>query len=107
MSETESNPQLERILAQTVFFAGENIPFGDLSAEQTRTRAAELRAAVGWGPTARVAPVAMAWVELARAMDQDSAAAVRELDRDLVIRLAPKLWIVPPGGGMTEGVAPE
>ena len=48
-----------------MFIRGANRPFGELTARDARSRADELRAAVGWGPTARVAPVAQAWRELA------------------------------------------
>ena len=58
----------------------------------------ELRAATGWGPTARVAPVATAWAELAGVMRQTGAGQVRELAPDVVTRLAPRLWVVLPGG---------
>ena len=46
-------------------FGAANVPFGELTADDARARADELRAAIGWGPTARVAPVALAWRELA------------------------------------------
>ena len=49
------------------------MPFGELTAQDARARADELRAAIGWGPTARVAPVAMAWRELALTMERDAA----------------------------------
>ncbi len=62
--------QLAEILATTVFVDGANRPFGELTVAQTRGRADELRSAVGFGPTARVAPVARAWRELAMALEQ-------------------------------------
>ena len=68
--------ELERIVAQDVFIAGEHRPFGALTADDVRSRADELRAAVGWGPTARVAPVAQAWRELAMALDGAGAGTV-------------------------------
>ena len=52
--------ELEQILAQQVFIRGANRPFGELERDDVRARADELRAATGWGPTARVAPVAHA-----------------------------------------------
>lgn len=84
------------ILAQTVFVAGANLPFGELSEDQVRARAQELRAATGWGPTARVAPVALAWAELARAMQQAGAERVAALPAALIQQLAPRLWVVLP-----------
>ena len=62
-----------------------------------RARADELRAAVGWGPTARVAPVAQAWRELAMAMDRAGAATVGDLDPEVLVKLAPRLWVTLPG----------
>jgi hypothetical protein len=54
----------------------------------------------GFGPTARVGQVAMAWRELAMALQQAGAGSVGELDAETIMRLAPKLWIVPPGGSL-------
>src|SRR6476646_2336574 len=51
---------LARILAAEVFMRGANRAFSELTADDVRMRAQELRDAVGWGPTARVAPVAQA-----------------------------------------------
>jgi hypothetical protein len=93
-------PALDQILEQTVFIRGANVPFGDLTADDARARADELRAAVGWGPTARVAPVALAWSELASTMGRDGVRDVRGLPADVLVRLAPRLWVVPPGGSL-------
>jgi hypothetical protein len=95
---TGSSPELERILGQQVFIRGATRPFGELTLPDARARADELRAAAGWGPTARVAPVAMAWRELAMAMERTGAATVGELHAEVVVELAPKLWVVLPGG---------
>ena len=100
MAERAREPELRQILAQTVFIRGANIPFGELTVEDARERADELRAAIGWGPTARVAPVALAWRELATAMERETARAVRELDPERLVQLAPRLWIVPPTGSL-------
>ena len=99
MTQPEPQSQLKHITQQIVFARGANVPFGELTLDDARTRADELRAATGWGPTARVAPVARAWRELAMAMERTGAATVGQLDAQLVIELAPRLWIVPPGGG--------
>jgi hypothetical protein len=93
-------PTLETILATTVFVNGANRPFGDLTPDDVRSRADELRSVAGWGPTARVAPVAMAWRELLIALQQANASTVRELDAESAVEFAPKLWIVPPSGGL-------
>ncbi len=100
MSANEPQSALLHILGQTVFIRAANVPFGDLTAQDARARADELRAAIGWGPTARVAPVALAWRELAVTMERDGARAVSDLDPDFLLRLAPRLWVVPPGGGL-------
>ena len=90
----------DSILTTTIYVDGANRPFGELTVDQVRARADELRAATGWGPTARVAPVARAWRELAMALEQAQAATVAELDAAVVGELAPKLWVVPPGGSL-------
>ena len=100
MPAPERQQKLHHVLEQTVFIRAANVPFGELTAADARARADELRAAIGWGPTARVAPVAMAWRELALRMERDAARAVSDLDADLVLELAPRLWIVPPAGGL-------
>ena len=88
------------ILETPIHIRGANRPFGELTLDDVRARADELRAAVGFGPTVRVAPVARAWRELAIAMERAGAAAVAELSGDVVAELAPKLWVVPPGGSL-------
>jgi hypothetical protein len=95
-----ADPSLETILATTIYVDGENRPFAELTLAQVRARADELRAATGWGPTARVAPVARAWRELAMALEQGGAATVGAIDPEALAELAPKLWVVPPGGSL-------
>jgi hypothetical protein len=97
MSESQAEHQL--IVSQQVFIRGANRPFGELTLDDVRARADELRAATGWGPTARVAPVAMAWRELAIAMERTGASTVSQVEAELVVDLAPKLWVVLPSGG--------
>jgi hypothetical protein len=87
----------EQILATQVFVDGANRPFSELTPEHVRARADELREATGWGPTARVAPVARAWRELSLEMDRGGAGRVAELDPAVLGRLAPQLWVVLPG----------
>ena len=93
----EPSPELRRIFDQEVFIRGANRAFGELTSDDVRSRADELRAAVGWGPTARVAPVAQAWRELSIGMDGAGAATVGELDPEVLVRLAPRLWVTLPG----------
>lgn len=83
-----------------MFIRGQNRPFGTLTLQDARSRADELRAAIGWGPTARVAPVARAWQELALELERSGAATVADLASERVAELAPRLWVVPPGGGL-------
>ena len=48
-----SGAEVERIVQQQVYIRGASRPFGDLTTEDARERADELKAATGWGPTAR------------------------------------------------------
>jgi hypothetical protein len=93
---TEPDPEVRRILEQDVFIRGANRAFAELTTDDARSRADELRAAVGWGPTARIAPVAMAWRELANAMAGAGAGTVSELDDEVLVELAPRLWVTLP-----------
>ena len=90
----------DSILAERVYAGGRSKPFGEVTAEEVRARADELRATTGWGPTARVAAVAMAWGELARLMDGSQAQTVADLDPEEVAARAERLWVVPPGGSL-------
>jgi hypothetical protein len=86
------------VLTVSVHVAGGPKPFGALTQAEVAARAAELREGVGFGPTPRVAPVARAWGELARRMDEASAATVADLDAPTLERLAEPLWLRLPGG---------
>ncbi|HTU97450.1 MAG TPA: hypothetical protein VMF14_16505 [Solirubrobacteraceae bacterium] len=94
---TERRQSVQAILSQPVFCGGANRPFGSLTADDARRHADDLRAAVGWGPTARVAPVAQAWRELSLAMDAAAAATVAGLAAEVLSDLAPRLWVTLPG----------
>jgi hypothetical protein len=94
---SEPGAGLDRVLEQEVFIRGANRPFGELTRDDAASRADELRAAVGWGPTARVAPVAQAWRELAMTMGRAGATTVRELEPEVLLALAPRLWVTLPG----------
>jgi len=89
--------EAELILQRQVYIRGASRPFGELTAADARERAQELRAVTGWGPTARVAPVALAWRELEGAMGRAGAGLVSELPPAQVVELAPKLWVLMPG----------
>jgi hypothetical protein len=47
-----------------------------------------------------VAPVALVWGELTVTMERDAAAAVSDLDEDVIVQLAARVWVVPPGGSL-------
>jgi len=98
MPETED--QLDYVIKQTVFIRGENRPFGELTRADAQFRGAELKATVGWGPTAKVAPIARAWRELSMELESAGVATVGELPREIVLAFAPKLWVVPPRGSL-------
>lgn len=91
---------VDQIVGRDVFIRAANRPFGELTLQDVRMRADELRAATGWGPTIRVAPVAHAWRELAMAMERDGSQCVGELPDELLCELAPRLWVTLPGGPM-------
>ncbi len=97
---TGLNAERERLVASSVFIRGADRPFGELTLEDVRVRADELRSVIGWGPTVRVAPVARAWRELAIEMERCGAACVSELDAEIVVELAPRLWVTVPGGSL-------
>jgi hypothetical protein len=86
---------VDAILSRPIHVAGANRPFGSLTRAEVADRAEELHAAAGWGPTMRVKPVARAWSELARRMDQAGAATVADLDSATVAALAQPLWVTP------------
>jgi hypothetical protein len=90
----------EDILERPVYAGDGYKPFRSFTLEDVKARAAELRAATGWGPTARVASVARGWSELAREMSAAGAATVGALDRPVAERFAATLWVVPPGGSL-------
>jgi hypothetical protein len=83
------------VLDRPVHVAGGDKRFGDLTRAEVGSRAQELKEATGWGPTMRVAPVARAWSDLARAMDEVRADSVADLDAETLEALAEPLWISP------------
>jgi hypothetical protein len=91
------------VLDQRVHAPGGSKAFGELTLEDVRARADELRSVSGWGPTVKVIPVAHAWAELARAMEQQSAGTVAALGEAAAAERAERLWIVPPGGSLLHG----
>ena len=100
---TSGPPDPNVVLAEPIHAGGATKPFGEVTFEEVRARADELRQAVGWGPTARVAPVARAWAELAQLMQRSGADRVCDLDPDSVAERAQQLWVVPPSGSLLGG----
>jgi predicted DNA-binding transcriptional regulator YafY len=95
-----AKPDPDKVLAEHVFSGGRSKPFAELTSDEVRARASELRAVTGWGPTAKVGAVASAWGQLARLMDETAAGTVADLDREAIAERAEKLWVVPPGGSL-------
>ncbi len=83
-------------LATTVYVGEGYKPFGELTLAEVEARAAELRAASGVGPMARIAGVARAWSELARAMSSAGATTVVGLGRERAVEFARRTWASPP-----------
>lgn len=94
---TDPNAEREQLLDQQLYIGGANRSFREVTLEDARARADELRAATGFGPTARVAPVARAWRELTLEMERSGCSIVGELDTPTLTSLGPKLWVVMPG----------
>ena len=90
----------EAVLDKSVYAGGRAKPFREVTAEEVRARADELRAATGWGPTAKIAAVAMAWGELSRLMHEAGASTVGDLDPKAVTERAERLWVMSPGGSL-------
>jgi hypothetical protein len=94
---TDRNGERDQILGRQLYIGGANRSFAEVTVQDARARADELRAATGFGPTARVAPVARAWRELVLEMERSGVVTVGELGTDVLTALAPKLWVVMPG----------
>ena len=87
-------------LATPVFCDGAYKPFGEIGIADARSRAEELGEAGNWGPLAKVASVATAWMELAERMKADGVTRVSDLDREQALAFARRLWVVPPRGSL-------
>jgi hypothetical protein len=83
-----------------VSIGGEDVPFGEVTAVRARAQAAELKGAGTWGPLQRVAKVALAWGELAAAVEAAGVETVGELDDETVALWAERVWVLAPEGGM-------
>ncbi len=88
------------VLSRPVSIAGVEKAFGDITLDDARTQAAELKALAGWGPMAKVGSIARGWNDLAGTMDHRGAETVSDLDPSIVVTAATDLWVIAPGRGM-------
>jgi hypothetical protein len=75
-------------------------PFGEFTLADVEARASELRAATGFGPTAKVGAIARAWADLGRAMTSSGAPTVAHLGHEAASDFARRTWTVPPRGSL-------
>jgi hypothetical protein len=88
----------EELLAREVYVGDAYKPFGELTAEDARTLAARFSGLSGGGLEQKVAPVGLAWRELADLMEAEGADRVADLGAETAAGLAERLRVVPPGG---------
>ena len=91
-------------LVSKVDVEGTGVPFGDLTAGDARAQGQRLSDVGTWGPLQRVAKVAQAWKLLAAQMEKEGRATVRDLPAADLIEHAERLWVIPPPGGLVEGI---
>ncbi len=84
-------------LPRPIHIGGVNKTFGEVTLTDARTQASELKGVAGWGMS-RVMPVARAWADLVRLMEQGGAERVDQLDPETIVAMARKLWIISPKG---------
>lgn len=84
-------------LPRPIHIGGVNKTFGEVTLQDARTQASELKGVAGWGMS-RVMPVARAWADLVRMMESKQVGQVDELDEESVMLMARKLWIISPKG---------
>ncbi len=84
-------------LPRPIHIGGVNKTFGEVTITDARTQASELKGVAGWGMS-RVMPVARAWADLVRMMEQHQVERVDQLDAASVETMARKLWIISPKG---------
>ena len=100
MEATNPSSRAKEARARTVHIGEADVPFGEITSEQARAQAAELKSAGTFGPLQRVAKVAMAWGELAGVVEAAGAATVGELDDETVVLWAERVWVIAPESGM-------
>jgi hypothetical protein len=86
------------VLSREVYVGDGYKPFGDLTAQDAGSLADRLSGHTGGGLEKHTTPVAIAWSDLAKILDERGAGSVRDLDEDQVRHFATRLRIVPPGG---------
>ncbi len=84
-------------LPRPIHIGGVNKTFGEVTLEDARTQALELKGVAGWGMS-RVMPVARAWADLVRAMESGGVDRVDQLEPEMIETMARKLWIIAPKG---------
>ena len=85
---------------RTVHIGERDVPFAEVTPDDARAQASELKSAGSWGPLQRVAKVALAWGELARVMESEEAATVGDLDDETIVLWAERVWVIAPEEGM-------
>ncbi len=84
-------------LPRPIHIRGVNKTFGEVTLADARAQASELKGVAGWGMS-RVMPVARAWADLVRMMEQGGVERVDEMDAASIETMARKLWIISPKG---------
>jgi hypothetical protein len=82
-------------LRRTVYTGEGDKPFEELTRADVESLAAQLGAVSRTGPLARVAPVARAWSELGRALGAAGVARVGELEPEVALEFARRVWVAP------------
>ncbi|HEV2774233.1 MAG TPA: superoxide dismutase [Solirubrobacteraceae bacterium] len=95
-------PDVSEVLERLVSVCGSEHRFGDVTLDEARAHAAELKGLAGWGPMAKVGAVARGWSDLALQMQKHKVTTVAELEPGIVENAAKALWIILPGRSMVE-----
>lgn len=93
-------PDVSDILDRQVSISGAQKRYGDVTYDDAKQQAAELKALTGWGPMAKVGTVARAWTALSVTLERHEAANVADLEPSEVAQMAEELWIIPPARSM-------
>jgi hypothetical protein len=91
--------QDDDLLGREVYVGDTYKRFGEMTADDARILAEQFSGLSGGGLEAKVAPVAMAWRELAELLSETGVARVADLGPERAAELAEGLRVVPPGGG--------